>query len=446
MNDRNDLFENAPVSKAVISMALPTILSMLVTIIYNMADTYFIGQTGDSTMVSAVSLASPVFLVFIAFSSLLGVGGSSVISRMLGMKREDKAKKVSSFCFYTAIGVGIVMGAAVLIGIEPLLKLIGTDKETYEYTKSYLTCIALGGPFVILSGSIGNIIRSEGAAKNAMIGNMVGTVVNIILDPIMILMFKWGVMGAAVATVIGNVIACVVYTAYFFKKTTLLSIKIKDYRLDASTIKDVLIIGFPSTVSSLLATVANILLNRILVSYGVAVVAGMGVAMKINTVAVYVLLGLSAGIQPLIGYNYGAGNKKRLISVFKFSSISAVVLGTVLTAIMVFAKEPLIRAFIDDADVIRYGMQILVALQMAGPILGLMFIGSGTIQAMGKALASFFLNLCRQGIIFIPVLYTLNYLFGMNGVIYTTAIADYASVIISYTICISVMRKMKDNS
>lgn len=442
MDSKTELFEHASIPKAVVSMSLPAILSMIVVIIYNMADTFFIGQTGNSLMVSAISLSSPIFLIFLAFSSMFGIGGSSIISRALGMGERDRVRRVSAFCCYGALITGLIMGAVILIGIEPLIALVGANDATYVFTKEYLTWIGISGPFIVFSGAFGSIIRSEGAAKDAMFGNIAGSVTNIILDPILILALDMGVSGAAIATMIGNIVACLVYASYFFRKQTFLSIRPSDFKPSFKLAWDVASIGLPSTCNAILATAANILLNRILVSYSDAAVAGMGVAQKINTVACYILLGLGAGIQPLIGYNYGAGNQKRLAGVFKFSSICAVVIGSIITAAMVILRTPLIQAFIDDAEVIAYGTQILVALQMSGPILGLMFIGSNTIQAMGKVLAAFILNILRQGLFFIPMLYLLNHFFGMDGAIYVTPLADYLAVIASYITCIAYMKQM----
>lgn len=375
-----------------------------------MADTFFVGQTHNSLYVSAVSLASPVFLIFTAFSSMFGAGGSSVISRALGTGEKEKAKRVSALVCYASILFGIIMSAVVLLGMDFILKILGTDESTYGYTKGYLTWIGIGAVFSIFSGAFSNIIRSEGASKDSMIGNITGSVTNIILDPILILALNMGVTGAAIATVIGNMVACIIYASYFFRKETVLSIRFRDFHLTPRLIWEIVSIGFPSIMVSILATTANVLLNRILVSYSNAVVAG---------------------------------NKKRLSDIFKFSSVTAVILGSVLTAVMVVLRTPLVHAFIDDPEVIVYGTKILVALQLAGPILGLMFIGTNMIQAMGKVAASFVLNLLRQGIFLIPLLFILNYFFGLDGVIYSNAIADYGAVIVSYAVCIAYIRKMK---
>ena len=211
MNKNQELFEKAPVSKAVAVMAIPTMISMLVVVIYNMADTFFIGQTNDPMKVAAVSLATPIFMVFMALGNLFGIGGSSAISRALGEHKPEKAKHISAFCCYGSLGVGIFMAVVSILGMELILKLIGTSENTIDYARDYLFFIALGAPFIMFGTAFGNILRGEGAARESMIGNLIGTIVNIVLDPIMILVLGWGVVGAAVATVIGNMAASLFY-------------------------------------------------------------------------------------------------------------------------------------------------------------------------------------------------------------------------------------------
>ena len=208
MNKNQELFEKAPVSKAVAVMAIPTMISMLVVVIYNMADTFFIGQTNDPMKVAAVSLATPIFMVFMALGNLFGIGGSSAISRALGEHKPEKAKHISAFCCYGSLGVGIFMAVVSILGMELILKLIGASENTIDYARDYLFFIALGAPFIMFGTAFGNILRGEGAARESMIGNLIGTIVNIVLDPIMILVLGWGVTGAALATIIGNIAAC----------------------------------------------------------------------------------------------------------------------------------------------------------------------------------------------------------------------------------------------
>lgn len=442
MKDNRQLFEEAPVSKAVAVMAIPTMISMLVVVIYNMADTFFIGQTGDPMQVAAVSLATPVFMVFMALGNLFGIGGSSAISRALGERKVERARNISSFCCYGSLGLGIVMAFIFLVGMNGILKLIGASENTIDYARDYLTYIAFGGPFIMFGTAFGNILRGEGAAKESMIGNMIGTVTNIVLDPIMILGLGWGVVGAAVATVIGNMAASGFYLLYFLRKKSSLSIRLKDFKAGERIAASVMSIGIPASLNNILMSCANIVLNQVLISYGDTPVAAMGVAMKSNMLVVLLQIGLCAGIQPLIGYNYGARNKKRLLQVFRFTGMCAVVLGTTLTVIMVVARQAVIQAFINDAEVIAYGIQMVIALQISGPVLGILFLCINTIQGMGKAIPSLVLTICRQGLIFIPAIYILNAVFGLDGAIYAQPAADFISIILSLVICLGIFKKM----
>ncbi len=442
MRDNRQLFEEAPVAKAVAVMAVPTMISMLVVVIYNMADTFFIGQTGDPMQVAAVSLATPVFMVFMALGNLFGIGGSSAISRALGEKKTERAKNISSFCCYGSLGLGVVMALIFLVGMNGILKLIGASANTIDFARDYLTYIAAGGPFIMFGTAFGNILRGEGAAKESMIGNMIGTITNIILDPIMILGLGWGVVGAAIATVIGNMAASLYYLQFFLRKKSSLSIQLRDFKAKDRIAAGVMSIGIPASLNNILMSCANIVLNQVLIGYGDTPVAAMGVAMKSNMLVVLLQIGLCSGIQPLIGYNYGARNKKRLLKVFRFTGMCAVVIGTFLTVVMVMARQAVIQAFIDDSQVIAYGIQMVIALQMSGPVLGILFLCINTLQGMGKAIPSLVLTICRQGLIFIPLVYLLNALFGMDGVIYAQPAADFISIALSLILCLSIFRKM----
>lgn len=442
MNANKELFEDAPVAKAVAIMAVPTIITMLVVVIYNMADTFFIGQTNDAMQVAAVSLATPVFMVFMALGNLFGIGGSSAISRALGEKRLDRAREISSFCCYGSLGLGVIMMILFLVGMDFLLKLIGASVNTIDYARDYLTYVSFGAPFIMFGTAFGNILRGEGAAKESMIGNMIGTVTNIILDPILILVFGWGVVGAAVATVIGNIGACVFYLLYFLRKKSVLSIRPKDFRMGDRIAVGVMAIGIPASLNNILMSCANIILNNVLISYGDTPVAAMGVAMKANMLVVLLQIGLCVGIQPLIGYNYGAGNVRRLKQVYRFTALCAIVMGTLLTILMVIAREPIIRAFIDDTAVIESGIDMMIALQISGPVIGILFLNINTLQGMGKALPSLILTVCRQGVAFVPLVYILNAVFGLNGVIYSQSAADYFSIVLSSVICFVIFKKL----
>lgn len=440
MNNK-ELFENEPVSKAVAKMAIPTIITMLVVVIYNMADTFFIGQTGDAMKVAAVSLATPVFMVFMALGNLFGIGGSSAIARALGAGKMEGAKKICAFCAYGSLGVGVVMFVLYLAGMNGILRLIGATDNTIGYAREYLTIVAVGGPFIMFGTAFGNILRGEGAAKESMIGNLIGTVTNIVLDPIMILGMGMGVAGAALATIIGNMAACVFYVVFFLRKKSILSISPRFFSMADGIPVDVVKIGVPASLNNILMSASNIVLNNALIQYGDTPVAAMGVALKTNMLVVLLQIGLCAGIQPLIGYNYGAKNYKRLNKIFRFTAMCAIIMGTILTIVIFFAKTYMIKAFINDADVIAIGTKMVMALQLSGPVIGLLFLAINTIQGMGKAIPSLVLTICRQGLMFIPMIYILNAAFQLDGVIYAQAVADFGSIMLGIVLCLLILRK-----
>lgn len=443
MKTNTDLFEKAPVPKAVATMAVPTMISMLVVVIYNMADTFFIGQTKDPLQVAAVSLATPVFMIFMALGHLFGIGGSSAISRALGERRKDRAWHISSFCCYGLLGLGVMVAVISVLGMEQILHLIGASENTIDFARQYLTIISIGAPTIMFSTAFANILRGEGASRESMIGNLLGTIVNIILDPVMILGLGWGVSGAALATIIGNIAACFFYISYYVRGKSMLSIHVKDFRMGEGIAASVAAIGIPASLNNILMSFANIILNQALVGYGDTPVAAMGVALKSNMLVVLLQIGLCVGIQPLIGYNYGSGNKKRLMQVFKFTGVVSVIMGMLLTLFMIIARKTMIQVFINDAEVVLYGIRMVVALQLSAPFIGILFLCINTIQGMGKALPSLILTVCRQGLIFIPLIFILNAMLGLDGVIYAQPAADYLSILVGIMICVHLFRSME---
>lgn len=443
MKTNTDLFEKAPVPKAVATMAVPTMISMLVVVIYNMADTFFIGQTKDPLQVAAVSLATPVFMIFMALGHLFGIGGSSAISRALGERRKDRAWHISSFCCYGLLGLGVMVAVISVLGMEQILHLIGASENTIGFARQYLTIISIGAPTIMFSTAFANILRGEGASRESMIGNLLGTIVNIILDPVMILGLGWGVSGAALATIIGNIAACFFYISYYVRGKSMLSIRVKDFRMGDGIAASVAAIGIPASLNNILMSFANIILSQALVGYGDTPVAAMGVALKSNMLVVLLQIGLCVGIQPLIGYNYGSGNKKRLMQVFKFTGVVSVIMGMLLTLFMIIARKTMIQVFINDAEVVSYGIRMVVALQLSAPFIGILFLCINTIQGMGKALPSLVLTVCRQGLIFIPLIFILNAMLGLDGVIYAQPAADYLSILVGIMICVHLFRSME---
>ena len=456
MKDNKQVFESYSIPKAVATMAVPSMLGMLINIVYNLADTFFVGQTGDSNQVAAVSVSMPLFLIFIAVGNLFGVGGCAFISRSLGEGRQDRVKKISSFCIYTSILLGIVLGVLFMVFKTPLLYMVGASDNTIGFASDSLKWVAIGSPSVITAITVCNLVRGEGAAKTSMFGSILGQVVNIVLDPIFILSggdelfgfkmpfgFGLGVAGAAIATVIGNICSVVFFLLYFLKGKSILSITPKRYTFKDGIAKGVINVGLPASLNNLLMSLSNIIVNIVLVSYGDNAVAAMGVAMKANMLVVMLQIGLGQGVQPLIGYCYGARNYDRMKKCLHFSMVCNIVIGTVMTLFYVVFKENVISMFIDDANVIELGVKMLIALMSPGPIIGIMFVLNFSFQGMGKGIQSLILSIGRQGLIYIPLLFILNAAVGLEGIIWAQASADYACVIMSLIMWFVVKKGIK---
>lgn len=443
MEDKTtEIFKNAPVPKAVLSNAIPSIISMIMVLVYNLADTFFIGKTKDALMVAAVSVATPAFLIFMAIGMLFGIGGTSLISRMLGQGNTEKAKNISSFCFWTGLVIGLISMVLIWIFITPLCHIIGADDEIIEYTSQYLNILAVSVPFLIVSNIFSNIIRAEGHAKKAMTGMIIGNLANIILDPVMILVLGWNIAGAAIATTVGNVLASAYYILHLVSKNSMLSIKLKHFKAGEHIATGVFAIGVPASFNSILMSTSNIIINNLMTAYGNMAVAGLGVAMKVNMIVVMLLIGLGTGIQPLLGYCYGAKNRQRYIAVLKFSVCLALAMSIVMTIICYLGAGPLVTAFLDNKDAYGFGFTFSRIYIISGPVLGILFVMINAIQSTGAALPSLVLSVCRQGLLFIPILFVINAVTdSAQMLVYAQPITDYLATILSVVLFIITYKK-----
>ncbi|MEZ4357513.1 MAG: MATE family efflux transporter [Eubacteriales bacterium] len=441
---REKIFEEYSIPKAIFTLAAPTILGMLVTVVYNMADTYFVGKTNDPNMVAAVALILPIYYVIMALGNIFGVGGGTLISRLLGLKEDEKVKNVSAFCFYGSLVTGIAF-AIILLTVKPLvLQILGTSQNTYDFADGYLTAFTLGVPAVMLQFTLGQIIRAEGAARQSMIGMIIGTVLNIILDPIMILNLGWGVAGAAVATVIGNISSVIYYIWFLYGKNTVLSIERKFFKASREIVSYVFKIGFSASLNTFLICVSNVILNNYAASYSDNIVAAVGISSRIAQVPKLLIIGLGQGIQPFVGYNYAAKNYSRMNGILKFSSVIGIVFGIVCYAFIFLTSGTLIRAFLDSKEVIDLGSAFLRAYISSLPVLVFLFIFMFSIQAFGKAIAATILSVCRDALAFIPLIIVLNTVFGYDGLAWAQPIADIVSCILAAILFFKIRQKDKN--
>lgn len=381
-----EVFSKVPVSQAVFKNALQAMAAMLMVLVYNLADTFFIGQTHDALQVAAVSLATPVFLMFMATETIFGVGGTSVISRALGGGNVNCAKKVCAFCMWSCIIVGIIMSALFLIFMNPILSLIGASSETWELSGIYLKIVACSGPFVLISNCYANVIRAEGASGKAMMGQLLGNLLNVILDPIMILGFGWNIAGAAIATVIGNIFSAGYYICYFLCGKSILSISPKNFTVKNKVCSSVLVIGIPAAAGSILMSISQIIVNSQMAEYGDMAVAGIGVAMKVTMMTGMLCMGLGQGVQPLLGYCTGAKLWKRFQDIFKFSIRFALILGIVATILCYLFTDRIVSAFLTDITAFDYAAGFARILLTTGFLFGIFYVLINALQAMGLPL------------------------------------------------------------
>lgn len=416
-----------PVPKAVMKNALPAMAAMLMVLIYNLADTFFIGQTHDDLQVAAVSLATPVFLIFMAVGTVFGIGGTSVISRAMGQGRQDHAKKVCSFCMWGCVAVGAAMSAFFLLFMDEILGWIGATPDTWDYAKTYLTIVSCCGPFVLIGNCYSNVIRAEGQSGKAMMGQLIGNLLNVVLDPLLILVFGWDIAGAAVATVIGNVVGAGYYILYFLRGSSTLSIRLKDFALGGGVCSGVLAIGIPASLGSLLMSVSQIIVNALMTDYGDMALAGIGVAMKVSMMTGMVCIGFGQGIQPLLGYCVGAKLWERFKKVMKFSLVFSLALSVVMTGVCYLFTNGIVSAFLTDPAAFDYAVQFSRILLTTSFLFGAFYVLSNALQAMGAATAALIVNLSRQGIIYIPALFILKAALGAAGLAWAQPVADLLS-------------------
>lgn len=436
-----ELFRNAPVSKAVFKNALPAMAAMLMVLVYNLADTFFIGQTHDDLQVAAVSLATPVFLIFMALGTVFGIGGTSVISRAMGEGRTEYARKVCSFCMWGCVAVGVMTSACMLIFMEPILSLVGASEDTWNLAETYLVIVACCGPFVLISNCYSNVIRTEGESTKAMMGTLIGNLLNVVLDPIMILGFGWNIAGAAIATVIGNIAGAGYYILYFLRGKSSLSISIKDFAIKDKVAGSVLAIGIPAALGSVLMSVSQIIINSQMAEYGDMAIAAMGVAMKVVTITGMVCMGLGQGVQPILGYCVGAKLWERFKKVLKFSLIFAFLLSAVLTGICYLFTDQIVSAFLTDSTAFEYAVQFSRILLTTSVLFGVFYVLTNALQAMGAATSALIINVSRQGILFIPAVFLLKLIMGMTGLVWAQPAADVISLIIAYVLYKKTARK-----
>lgn len=445
--NKEDIFENASISKAVWSLALPTIIGMLVMAFYNIVDTFFIAQTNDPNQVAAVSLSMPIFMMLMALGNLFGVGASSNISRSLGAKKYDIIKNISATAFYGGLCTAIIIAILGIACMNPLSIALGVTDGTSEFVTGYLKITFIGAPFIVCSATLSHIIRSEGNAKTAMRGMLLSTLINIILDPIFIFVLGFGVVGAALATIIANIFSFCFYIAMIKKSDeTYVNLSSKNIKISDGVLFGILAIGTPASVTSLFTSISTIVYNLCLNPYGESAVAAMGIVMKITLIYTMIFMGMSTGVQPLLGYCYGAKKNERLKEAIVYALKSVFLIGSIFFVFFFVCSNGIISIFIDDSTIISYGTDMLRKQTSTAPIIGILFLSMSTMQSTGKGLVAMILSLSRQGFAFIPTILFLANNYGFEGLIWAQPIADVITLVIASVILASFFKQLKENN
>lgn len=435
------LLSEAPVMPAIIKMSLPVVMGMMVQVLYNLVDVFFVGMLHDQYQLAAVNLAAPIAMILMAIASVVGTGAASYISRSIGEGKLPRASQTLTTGLSACVVMGCIVTVAGSLAIEPIVHALGADADTFAPTHAYVFVILLGSALLMVNYAMGQLLRAEGAMMPSMVGMFIGTVSNIVLDPIFIFGLHLGVTGAAVATVLGNALGIGFYVFCYCSGKSALHIGRSYFSTDPIIWKEIFTIGTPSGLNQLLVSVALILCNNVAADYGADLVAGMGISAKIITLGSFIFMGISAGCQPMIGYNYGARNLERLQSIVKNGITLTTGIGLTLAVVFGIGAPWIIGCFTPLPQVQQAGAHALRITMLSLPFVGSQMLSASTIQAMGKALPGLFLSIARQGLFYIPLLYTLNHFFAREGFLFAQPISDFITLCISLCILTTLLRK-----
>lgn len=440
--DNKKVFEY-PVWRAIFSLGLPALVSVFVMILYNMTDMYFVGFLHDYAQVAAVSLVGPVFSLMMACSMLLGNGGCTMIAQYLGAGETQSARGIMSLCAWASVLCGIIVTAVCFLFCDPLLNFLGANEEMYHYAKGYMLVLALGAPLMLLRYAVACLIRGEGAVLPGLYEGLISTGANIVLDPIFILVFGWGIVGAAAATVLANGIGMCFLLLYAKRHKMLLNFDLHAAQQQLHGLGHVIALGVPNAASNLLSGLASTFSNRLLVQYGTSAVAAMAAAGKVTMVVSLMQMGICMGVQPLMAYCYGGNALSRLWETVRKLLTLTVVLGLTLGAAGILLGRELVGLFVQDEAVIVLGQQMANLQLISAPFIGIFYIANNFLQATGRAGIATVSSILRQGVLLIPLLYVLEWTLGLNGITLAHVGADFLSIFIAGIAALNTSNQIK---
>ena len=449
--NRTYLFESAPVPTAVLTLVVPTVVSQILTIIYNFADTWFVGRTENEAAVAAISVAMPLFIVMTGLSNLFGIGGASVISRSLGAKKEDDARNAFSFALWGGVVAAVLYSVLVYFFGKNVVFLIGGDEKSSEYIVEYLFwTIVVGGVPTMLVGLFGHLVRSVGKSRVSGLVMSLGAVLNIALDPLfMFVILPEGkeVAGAAIATMLSNVISAVVFVVYILKSDEeVFALNPENIKLSGHVPGEILATGAPACLSTCLAMVSNIAANKLMSDYGTAAVAGLGIAKKSNTLAFNINMGLTQGVLPLVGYNFAAGNYERMKKTIFFTFGVTISFSVLCTFVYRTFPEPIIKFFINEPETVAAGTKLLPTLAIAVVFCAMTYLMNTIFQATGRKFYSLLTSMMRKGIFDIPLMFLFKKYLDETGIVIATPTAEILSIFVSAFLLFKFLKSLKKQS
>lgn len=445
---KNELFETMQPAKALAVMAVPTIASQLILLIYNLADTWFVGRTGNPYMLGGIALASTIYLAILVAANVFGVGGASLMARRIGEKRLDDARKVASYSItYSAISAAAI-SVLTLIFMDPILRFLGASENTIEYGRQYLMIVVvIGGAPSILPMTMPQIVRNAGYAKEAGFGVGLGSVVNMILDPLFMFVLLpdgYEVIGAALATLMANLISLAYFVIVFrrVRKESVIDLPVRIEKIGKENAKALFSVGIPSGVTILLYDLVTIVINRLAASYGDIPLAAMGIVLKLERIPINIGTGICFGMVPLIAYNYGARNFRRMDQFANISRNVIVGFSVFCVVILRIFADPLIGSFISDEATVSTGILFLKGRCLAIPFMMIGFFVVYYMNAVTKGVVAFFLSILRHLVLLIPIMLIMDRAMGMSGLIWSPLAADVIGAVVSYIVYLKVSRNL----
>lgn len=443
--DKEWILKEEKIPKALLKLSLPAIIGILISAIYNVVDTLFVGMLNDTRAIGAIAISYPLFMLIAALGQMIGVGGGNIISRFLGAQDRKNSNTTLNLSIVLGIILSIITTIFGVIYLELILKRLGATPTILPYAKTYTLIIILGTGFTVMNMILNNSIRAEGNSRYSMYAIGLGAILNIILDPIFIFVLDFGIKGAAIATVISQFTSTLFLFKYYFTKSSLLKLSFKKFPYKKSILYSILIVGLPSFSRQVLVSISMAVYNNTLEMYGDTAIAAGGIAMRVVSIIMFSIFGFAQGFQPLVAYNYGRGNYSRIMKAFKVSLMWVTIYSLVLNCMYIAFSNVIVKMFSLDPEVIRLGQLNLYSLNIFFFTFGITTIVTTLYQSLGKGRESFILASCRNGFFFIPLIYILDYKFGLNGIIASNAIADLLAGLFTLYYIIKIVKEIENS-